>query len=131
MLLVEALLVLAGASLAIKLLPFRWVASAAGRQVDPRSDDWWTVKKVRWAVNATAQRVFWKAVCFQRGLAVHVMLRRRGIPSVLHYGVAKPRTGRMAAHVWVTVGGRSVVGGEEAADYACVGTFPPGGVPIR
>jgi hypothetical protein len=52
------------------------------------------------------------------------MLHRRGIPSVLHYGVAREREGDVAAHVWVTVGGRAVIGGEEAPRFTCLATFP-------
>jgi hypothetical protein len=65
----------------------------------------------------------WKAVCFQRGLAVHVMLRRRGIGSVLHYGVSQ--SDGLKAHVWVRAAGHDVIGCEEASAFTCLATYPP------
>jgi hypothetical protein len=125
MLLAEALLTLVVASLAIRLLPFRkvvGVAAAPGRGPAPAGASE-TARKLVWAVRAWARRVPWKAVCFQQGLAVHVMLRRRGIPSHLHYGVSQ--ADGLKAHVWVSAEGRDVIGGEEAAGYTCLATYPP------
>jgi hypothetical protein len=127
-LLAEALPALALASLAVHLVPFRRVAAFASRLDERRGGaaaDEAFLRKARWAVQAWARRVPWRAVCFQRGLALHWMLRRRGIPSVLHYGVAQDGPEGLRAHVWVTVEGRDVIGGEEAAGFACLATFPP------
>jgi hypothetical protein len=76
-------------------------------------------------VGACADRVPWKAVCFQRGLALHWMLRRRGIASVLHYGIAQGNDRGLRAHVWISADGRVVLGGAEAAEFTCVASFPP------
>lgn len=126
-LLVQALPALALASLAIKLVPFRRLARAAsggGGEAGDAVDEAF-VRKARWAVEAWGKRVPWRTVCFQKGLALHVMLRRRGIASVLHYGVSQGAEQGLRAHVWVTVGGQAVIGGEEAAEFACLATFPP------
>jgi hypothetical protein len=124
--LAEALATLALASLAIKLAPFKRVVQAAGRRDIPERApiDRALVEQCRWSVDAAANRVPWKAVCFQRGLALHLMLRRRGVPSVLHYGVAQTSGRGLAAHVWVSAGGEVVLGGKEAPDYVCLATFP-------
>lgn len=125
LLLAEALGALAVASLAIRLLPFRRVAAAAARGgAEGAAGDGEAIARVRWAVDAWGRRVPWRAVCFQRGLAAHWMLRRRGIASLLHYGVGRLESDRLAAHVWVSVGGRDVIGGEEAPKFACLATFP-------
>jgi hypothetical protein len=124
--LAEALPVLAAASLAIRLLPFRRLAAAAsawGRGSAP--PDPAAVERVRRAVNAWARRVPWKTVCFQKGLALHFMLRRRGIASVLRYGVGKSESHALAAHVWIDVGAETVMGGEEAPKFTCLARFPP------
>ena len=128
LLLGEALAALALASLAIALLPFRAVAAAASRGRARGEADAETVDAVRRAVEAWARRVPWRAVCFQRGLAVHWMLRRRGIGSLLHYGVRQGEDRKLAAHVWVSAGGRDAIGGKEAAGYACLATFPANGL---
>jgi Transglutaminase-like superfamily len=126
LLLAEALLTLGVASLAIRLLPFRRVVGAAGaadRRGAATDSAGETARKVAWAVSAWARRVPWKAVCFQQGLSVHVMLRRRGIASHLHYGVSQ--ADGLKAHVWVSAAGRDVIGGEEAAGFTCLATYPP------
>lgn len=127
--LAEAFAALSFASAAVSALPFRRVTRLASRSRRLRTEDpakeTQTAAAVRRAVEAWARRVPWKAVCFQIGLAVHLMLRRRGIPSILHYGVGRKEEDDLAAHVWVTLRGEIVVGEYEAANFACVATFPP------
>lgn len=127
-LLLEAAAGLLVASLAIRLLPFRTLAGRlaghapdnGGRSIGRGAE----IGRVTWAVEACARRLPWRIVCFQKGVAVHRMLLRRGIASTLHYGVAqKPERG-LSAHVWVTHQGDPVIGGEEAVGYACLATFP-------
>jgi len=126
--LAEALVVLAAASAAIRLLAFRQVAAVAGSWGSDKrpgsSVDDAKIRKLVWAVDAWGRRVPWKAVCFQRGLALHLMLRRRGCASILHYGVSRGRPQGLGAHVWVTANGLMLAGGKEAPDFICLATFP-------
>lgn len=128
LLLAEGAATLIFASLAIRFLPFRQVVAKLTRSKrtlwpagEGREAE---VRRVRWAVTAIADRVPWRALCFQRGLAVHMMLGRRGIPSTLHYGVAQQGERGLRAHVWITQDGDYVIGGEEAADFTCLASFP-------
>lgn len=126
--LAEALVTLALASAAIRLLPFRTVvrflaSDRLGREAGRASTEN-AMDRARWAVQALARRVPWRTVCFQKGLALHIMLRRRGIPSVLHYGVRTDPEKGVTAHVWVTESGRAVIGGEEAPAFTCLATYP-------
>jgi hypothetical protein len=134
-LLAEALPALVLASLAVRLVPFRRLAVLASRPVrrEGAAADPAFLRKMRWAVEAWGRRVPWRAVCFQKGLALHWMLRRRGVASVLHYGVAMEADRGLRAHVWVSVDGRDVIGGEEAVGFARVASFPPqpGAKPAR
>lgn len=129
MLLAEAFLSLAASSAAIKFLPFRWVVAGAGRRPRLRIPPQWQgpkpIPQVLWAVERTAALAPWRTVCFQKGLAVHRMLRRRGVQSALHYGVRRAADGNVEAHVWVTVLGQAVIGGDEAPEFTCVATFVP------
>jgi hypothetical protein len=123
-LLAETLATLALASLAIKIVPFRKLIAAVSRP--PRRRRGKTdVRRLRWAVDAWRRRVPWKAVCFQSGLCLQAMLRRRGVASVMHYGIANEPGEALKAHVWLSVDGHIVIGGAEAARFACVATFPP------
>jgi hypothetical protein len=127
--LAEALLLLTAASVAIRLLPFRRTAALmGGKERDVRRGDSAelarTVNRCAWALHFWADRVPWRAVCFQRGLALHWMLRRRRLPSLLHYGVAQSAAEGLRAHVWVSSGGRIAMGGEQAAEFTCLASFP-------
>lgn len=126
--LVDAFLTLTAASLAIRLLPFKrtveMMQGSGGRPVPDFAMAERLTAQCRWAVTWWANRVPWRAVCFQRGLALHLMLRRRGIPSTLHYGVAQDGPKGLRAHVWISSEGRPVLGVEEAAGFACLATFP-------
>jgi hypothetical protein len=64
-------------------------------------------------------------LCFQQGIAAQLMLRRRGIPSVLFYGAAQDELAGLFAHVWVRDRDVNVVGGEIAHRFAMLATFPP------
>lgn len=127
-LLLEAAAALTSASLAIRLLPFRRLAGrlseggsgGAGRSLNARHE----IKRVRWAIESCAQRLPWRIVCFQKGLALHRLLQRRGVPTMLHYGVAQNPERGLTAHVWVTFEGEAIIGGEEAIGYTCLATFP-------
>ena len=132
-LLLEALMALMAASLMIRFLPFRRIARAADRLIGrtPVGDEQSRiVRHCRWAVRSWARRVPWRAVCFQKGLALHIMLRRRGIPSVLHYGVAQDNDRGLTAHVWVSWAGHAIEGAEEAPNYICLARYPASDTPV-
>ena len=128
-LLAEAVAWLGFARLAIAALPFRRIAQLAARSVrhvregqDLRIA---AVRRIGWAITVTAHRLPWRAQCFEQGLAAQFMLRRRGIASILHYGVAPDKEKGLTAHVWVRDGEVNVVGGEAASRYASLASFPP------
>jgi hypothetical protein len=129
LLLLEAAFFLAVTGFLITVLPFRHLGRLAsrrtGRSETPQQARLTEVRAVRWAVIAAARRVPWHAMCFQQSLAAQIMLRRRGIPSVLHYGAAPDGRNGLAAHVWVRAGDINVIGGEIASRFALLATFPP------
>ncbi len=127
LLLAEAAAILAVASVAIQLLPFRRIVSALARKGSGPVDGTRSSKEIaraRWAVEACARRLPWKIVCFQKGLAMQMLLHRRGIATALHYGVAQDQERGLSAHVWVTYEGEAIIGGDRAAEYTCLATFP-------
>jgi Transglutaminase-like superfamily len=127
--LLEAILCLAIAGFAIAVLPFRHVGLLGARPIRrsnlPRHVRLNRVRRIRWAIIAAAARVPWRTLCFQQGLAAQLMLRRRGIPSVLYYGAAQDDRNGLHAHVWVRDGDVDVIGGETAHRFATLATFPP------
>lgn len=124
----EAACALAAATAAIKLLPFRTVVRIMNwplsRQERRPTEEREQAAEVRRAVKRAARRLPWTIVCFPEGLAAHWMLRRRGAPSLVHYGLRQSETG-LSAHVWVSLSGDVVVGEETTDRHTCVAVFPP------
>jgi hypothetical protein len=116
-LVLRAAATLTAASAAVALLPFRraiaFGSAPLGAPAGPATSDW------IWAVEAAARRLPWPTKCIQKGLAAQRLLRRSGTDARLHYGARHhPDTGKLQAHVWITVDGQAVIGGEEAEGFA-------------
>lgn len=111
----------------IKLAPFRRLGRLASlpvrRPVSPAKQDE-EINEVLWALAAAAKRTPLRALCFEYGLTAQVMLRRRGVPSTLYYGVAPDQAKGVSAHVWVRVGTIDITGNEIAHRYAELARFP-------
>ncbi|HET9428503.1 MAG TPA: lasso peptide biosynthesis B2 protein, partial [Allosphingosinicella sp.] len=122
-LLAEALVMLAIASAMVRLLPFRRIVGLAQSPLRARKPGDVDTDRLRRAVEAWARRVPWRAVCIQCALALHLLLRRRGVPSDLHYGIRNSGDRPLSAHVWLSVDGVTLIGGEAAADHVPVATF--------
>lgn len=126
-LLVEIIIWLGLAWLALKFLPFRQTAvflqpkvnrkrNAALLQVE--------LARLRWLIGVMSRRLPWRAVCFHQGIAAQRILCRQGIAADLHYGVLK-RDESFVGHVWVAVQEEIILGGEEARACTCLMTFSP------
>lgn len=125
-LLTEAAFFLPIAAAAIAFLPFTTVARlASGRVRGPAKDpDQLRVRELGQTVSAVARRLPFRAKCFECGLAVQWMLRRRRIVSTLFYGAGLTSDNELSAHVWVRAGELDVVGCGNASDFAILARFP-------
>lgn len=119
----EAVVTLILAGLAVRVVPasrlFAWAGRAPRRVNRFAAED---VEWIAWAVDRAGRYRFIDALCLPRALAALAMLRRRGIAGRLCLGVARNGSG-LAAHAWVEVGGRSVIGGEEAAGFTRLAAY--------
>jgi hypothetical protein len=114
---------LTAASAAVALLPFRRAIRFGSSQLGTRSG--LSPSDCVWAVEAASRRLPWPTKCIQKGLAAQHLLRREGVDGRLHYGARHhPETGKLEAHVWVSVDGEIVNGGEEAPSFAELGCYP-------
>jgi hypothetical protein len=77
-------------------------------------------RRVQWAVSAVARHSAVKFVCFPQALAGYVMLRWRGIPSTIVYGVKRSQDGELMAHTWLMVGDAMVLGGDAAWEFTAM-----------
>jgi hypothetical protein len=119
----EAGLALAAASVVTRLLPFKRYIDLGARPL--RANCAKESLETARIIDAIGDRVPFRAVCLQRGLALQWMLRRRGVDAILHYGVQLTKSGEeLAAHVWVSVGGRVLLGGPQHELYTEVARYP-------
>ena len=132
-LVVEAVLWLLMARLALTAVPFPRLARRLGTFVpptDPRVRDAKNApqahkhlaQEVGWAVTRAARYVPFKAVCLPQAMAARFMLKRRGIGSTLHFGAAKGKEQAIDAHAWLDSAGVEVTGypvGDGFSEIAC------------
>lgn len=126
---VEAACALSMFGFLLRVLPFRVVMKLAG---DVRTGTPENVVKGRTrspvaagvgiAVVRAAAWLPWDARCLVQALAARLMLRRRGVPSVLVFGVAK-ETDQITAHAWLVAAGGMVCGGREAPAFEPIAAF--------
>ena len=121
--LLRAVFALTAASAAVAFLPFRTAIGFGSIGMKPAKDT--TPEDCVWAVEAAGQRLPWRTMCIEKGLAVQRLLRSAGVDAILHYGARHHSvSGKLEAHVWVSVDGQTIIGGEEAPGFAEVATFP-------
>jgi hypothetical protein len=121
--LVEALGWLAVAKAALAWVPVARVIGWKQRGIkSERAADVTTLREVRHAVLVMARYSPVEFVCFPQCLAASEMLRRRGIASRLHYGVARDGN-KLVTHTWLEVGGEIVIGGEVAGEYSTLAVY--------
>ena len=133
-LLAEAAVLLLLARVALRIVPFQRLARRLGSVVvpaDPRvrqaqaqsaAADVAVAREIGWAVTRASRHVPFRAVCLPQAIAARMMLARRGIASVMHFGAAKGRDKPIDAHAWLDAAGVEVTGfpvGAEFAEIAC------------
>src|SRR6185312_2649983 len=99
----EATVTLFLARIALRLWPVRKIFSWIDRplrKINRFADN--EVAWTAWAVGQAARRSGLKTLCLPCALAMHAMLRRRGIGSRVCLGVSRDNR-QLAAHAWVEV----------------------------
>jgi Transglutaminase-like superfamily len=127
-LLIETLVLLALARLAVLLLPFRWVARSLGKEAAhaPEHDNPAHIQQIRRIaamVRKTSRHVPWTSKCLDQAIVAKVMLTRRGIPATVYFGVRNDENGQLAAHAWSRSGSWYVTGGEIRDQFTIINTF--------
>ena len=103
--------------------PERTPASKPGEARSRRPTAPPVVRRVTYIVRRVARRVPFPAVCLPRAMAAQWMLRRRGIPSRLFFGVRRDPDSALQFHAWLTVGGECVMGGAAVETYSSLPPF--------
>ena len=124
-LLTEAALTLVLARIEVAALPFslvlrRWGLCPAAVPFIGAADHT-RVRLIGWAVRCASRQIPFKMVCLPRALAAAAMLRRRGLPVEIRFGVT--RSEGLVAHVWCLSGLAPVVGAEAAVNFTTVAAY--------
>ena len=134
-LVVEAVAWLWLSRLALIVIPFPRLASHLGAFVSPADaralqarskasqDHARLAEEIGWAVTRSARYVPFKAVCLPQAMAARVMLKRRGVASVLHFGAAKGMDKPLDAHALLDAAGVEVTGYPVAQGFAEIACF--------
>jgi len=134
-LLVEAAAYLVAARLALIFIPFQRLARRLGNfvpptdihaarlQTAPSPDQTRLAEDIGWAVTRAARYVPFEAACLPQAMAARVMLKRRGVRSVMHFGAAKGDGKSLVAHAWLDAAGVEVTGYPVAAQFAEIACF--------
>ncbi len=126
---VEAMVALTLARLAKSLLPFRWIMADEtpndeGVRLDLRRlPDEPRANAVAHLLARAARRLPWHSTCLVMALAARAMLRRRGIASVMRFGMRRGEDGQLEAHAWLEAGGGVVCGGPAAEGFVPIASF--------
>lgn len=132
---VEAMLYLAAARLGLAVLPFPRLARRFGTATPPQDartmaaatpasiQDAQVAQDIGWAVTRAARYLPFRAVCLPQAMAARMMLRRRGIASIMHFGTARGGDRSIAAHAWLDAAGVEVTGYPVPKQFAEVACF--------
>ncbi|HYE48191.1 MAG TPA: lasso peptide biosynthesis B2 protein [Azospirillaceae bacterium] len=126
----EAAAVLALVRLLVAVLPFARVMRLLGLRLADGgaagtaagAADGAAARAVSDAVARASRNLPLRAVCLHQAAAAAVMLRRRGLPAEVRFGVAR-RAGTVEAHAWSLSGGVPVTGAAESRDFAPIAVF--------
>ena len=119
----EALMFLGMARMWLVIAPFRKVAETIGTAhpapaptdvlAAASPDQERIAQQISEAVQRAAKNVPFRAVCIHQAVAAKLMLARRDIDSVMHFGVGRrseERSGEMRAHAWLATANGKITG---------------------
>jgi hypothetical protein len=127
-LLLEALLLLLGSALLMRIFHFERLAHwlqlrpcetppVAGR------DEELLAVQIGWAIAAIANRAPGSVKCLTRALAASLLARRRGLRATLYLGVTRGAAGDLQAHAWSRCGSCLITGKTEQPNFTPVAWF--------
>ena len=129
--LLEAAWNLTSALVAIRLLPFRWIAPRLGTTGEApihkalSAEQQQEARQVGWAITALALYFPWDAKCLAQAVAGKWMLQRRGLPSTLYLGVERVHDGEkwLEAHAWLRCGTDIITGERQHERFKVLAAF--------
>ena len=104
LLLIEAIVMLFISKIVV-YLPFRYYIKLlkSPKRIETKVDLMF-LNKISISLHRANKLVFWKNICLVKSVAARLMLKRRGIPSVLTLGLQFEYGKKLSAHAWIKVG---------------------------
>jgi hypothetical protein len=126
---VEVLVFLGLARLAVLTIPFRFLARILGPLAKSdghgaaRQETAQSTLELGRLIERVARHTPWSSNCLAKAIAAKIMLRRRGVATTLVFGVARTSEGKLEAHAW-TRSGEAILTGSDGIDrYFVVAAF--------
>lgn len=134
---IEAFVALATARVVLAVLPFPKAVARLGLTLraapSPRlpGEGWGEgqdvdrarIAEVKRAIGRAARVAPFRAVCLQQACAAALMLRRRGLSTEVHFGVAPQSGAPLSAHAWSVCHGVIVTGANAIAVHTPIAVF--------
>jgi hypothetical protein len=126
-LVVEGALSLVSSLMQVRLVAFKRVAAWHGwvASTEPTTlteEQLAVTQDVKRVVGALARRTPWTSTCLMQSLTAATLLRRRGIESVTHLGMAPTPEG-YDAHSWTVAGDRFITGAAGHRRFTVVASY--------
>lgn len=106
----EALVLILFSKLWLTFLPFKRavkilkIFNIQESGVLPVANERDLINAIKYSVGRANHLAFWTNICLVRSFAAKIMLDRRGIPSVIYFGVQFGKESKLAAHAWLKCG---------------------------
>ncbi len=124
----EAWILLLTAKAIIYFLPMKILAKIIGGYMDKPSDmtkqdDENKIAEIKLAVQRADKYSFWQNKCFNKSVALRMMLNMRNIKNTLYLGVSKEDKDKLNAHAWIKIDDEIIIGGNHSKNYSVVAWF--------
>jgi hypothetical protein len=127
MLFAEAWCLLALARMMLVFVPFKKIVPLMRyKRITEMPNDKrsFILTRIQIAIARACVRSPWRTMCFEQALAAKMMTRRRGLPSVIYFGVKKEADNdKIQAHAWLKSGEFVVTGWQRMNSYRVVAEF--------
>ena len=108
------------------LLPYKYMKGFLGgynKTCEGGPADIKESRKISMYIRHIGNRLPWKCSCLVNALAAKIMLRKRGIPATVYFGMTRGNEKELITHAWVKSGDFLVTGRDEEHEYKTVGYF--------
>lgn len=124
----EAFFYLSVSRLLIFFFSFKYVAKNLGEPMkeslqEASEEKLFLSKNIGRMVKKASSYSPFRSLCFEQALATKFMLKRRGIPCTIYFGVAQSTDIALKAHSWTRVGDRYITGEKGRENYQIISTF--------